>query len=187
MPVKILVPPRCRKIAAPQGIVMIVRDQLIRGTRAAAVALCLSVLAPATLASAASAASLRLTLPAKVTKGTRYTIKIHGSYKKKEITGRVYLISLIQFADIRCRGSAQDENQWAIRTGSNIEFYLAPGSDPARGDVGVFETKSPFDRTDTLRARSAGTRHVCTYLYPRFTHASDATQPIARADKRYKV
>ena len=120
-------------------------------------------------------------------KGTRYAIKIHGSYKKREITGRAYLISLIQFADIRCRGSAQDENQWAIRTGSNIEFYFAPASDPARGGVGLTEPKSPFDRSDTLRANSAGTRHVCTYLYPRFTHASDPTQPIARADKRYVV
>ena len=71
--------------------------------------------------------------------------------------------------------------------GVDAKFYLAPGSDPARGGVGVSETKSPFDRSDTLRARSAGTRHVCTYLYPRFTHASDATQPIARADKRYTV
>ena len=166
---------------------MIMRDQLMRGLRAAAAALCLSVPATATLATAASAAGLRLTLPAQVKKGTRYAIKIHGSYKKREITGRAYLISLIQFADISCRGSAQDENQWAIRTGSNIEFYFAPASDPARGGVGLTEPKSPFDRSDTLRANSAGTRHVCTYLYPRFTHASDPTQPIARADKRYVV
>jgi hypothetical protein len=166
---------------------MIVREQLIRGIRAAATLLCVSILAAAGLATAASAAAVKLTLPGHVKKGTRYTIKIHGSYKKNQITGRAYLISLIQFADIRCRGSAQDENQWAIRTGANIEFYFAPGSDPARGGVGQSETKSPFDRTDTLKASSVGTRHVCTYLYPRFTHASDPTQPIARADKRYMV
>jgi hypothetical protein len=187
MPVKILDHPRCRKIATPEGNVMIVRDQLIRGLRAAAAALCLSVLAPAVLATAASAAGLKLTLPSHVKKGARYTIKIHGSYKKNQITGRAYLISLIQFADIRCRGSAQDENQWAIRTGANIEFYFAPRSDPARGGVGLSEPKSPFDRSDTLQASSAGPRHLCTYLYPRFTHASDSTQPIARADKRYVV
>src|SRR2546423_352126 len=109
------------RMSCSEGSVMIVRDQLIRGLRTAAAGLCLSVPATATLATAASAAGLRLTLPAQVKKGTRYAIKIHGSYKKSEITGRAYLISLIQFADIRCRGSAQDENQWAIRTGSNIE------------------------------------------------------------------
>jgi hypothetical protein len=166
---------------------MTARKQLSRGLRVGTAALCLSATVPGVVAAAASAAGVRVTVPAHVKKGARYTITIHGSYKKKEVTGRAYVISLIQFASIPCRGSAQDENQWAIRTGSNIEFYLAPGSDPARGGVGVFETKSPFDRTDTLRASSLGTRHVCTYLYPRFTHASDATQPIARADKRYTV
>jgi hypothetical protein len=165
---------------------MIVGDQLNRligGIRAMAAAVCLSVLVPG----AAAAASLKLTVPAHVKKGARYTIQIHGSYKKRDITGRAYLISLIQFAARPCSTSAQEENVWAIRNGQNIEFYFAPHSDPARGNVGLFETKSPFDRTDTLKASAAGTRHVCTYLYPRFTHASDATQPIARADKRYVV
>ena len=53
--------------------------------------------------------------------------------------------------------------------------------------VGIFETKSPFTRLDGFKAGDLGTRHVCTYLYPKFIHASDTTAPIARADKKYRV
>jgi hypothetical protein len=162
-------------------------DIRIPGIKAVGAGLCAGVLAPAALAASTSAASLKLTVPAYVKKGTSYGVKIDGSFKKRELKGRGYLISLIQYAPGSCRRTAQDENAWAVRTGSSIDFYLAPGGDPARGRVGLFETKSPFTRADSFRAASAGTRHVCTYLYPRFIHAGDATPPIAHADKRYKV
>lgn len=166
---------------------MSARDIRISGFKAAAAGVCMGALAPAALAASANAASLKLTVPAHLKKGTSYQIKIDGSFKKRELKSRGYLISLIQYAPGSCRSTAQGENAWAIRTGSSIDFYFAPGGDPARGRVGLFETKSPFTRSDSFKAGSAGTRHVCTYLYPRFIHAGDANQPIAHADKRYKV
>ncbi|MFX9050384.1 hypothetical protein ABTN54_20125, partial [Acinetobacter baumannii] len=63
------------------------------------------------LASAAGAASLKVTMPPQVKKGKSYEIQIDGSYKPSELTGHAYLIAAIQFANHPCKASAQAENR----------------------------------------------------------------------------
>ena len=145
----------------------------------------IATLSTGALASAASAASVKVTVPAKVKKGSDYSIQVQGSYKPRELKGRAYLISFIQFNARPCSSTAQAENRWAIRTHGYIQPYLAPKAHQQR--VGVFTPKSPFSRTDSFIGGDLGTRHVCAYLYPKFIHAGDTTGPIARADKRYTV
>jgi hypothetical protein len=138
-------------------------------------------------ASAAAAARLRLSVPAHVWEGAAYRIDIRGSFSRRELTGSAFLISLIQFAPSACQSTAQKENAWSRRTNTGLQFYLAPGSDPRRGRIGVFERSSPFGRGDELKASSLGSRRVCAYLYPRFISAGATTSPIARADRPYRV
>jgi len=138
-------------------------------------------------ASAATAARLRLSVPAHVRRGAAYRIDIRGSFSRRELSGSAFLISLIQFAPRACQATAQRENAWSRRTNTGLQFYLAPGSDPRRGRIGVFERSSPFGRSDELKALSLGSRRVCAYLYPRFISAGAATSPIARAEMTYRV
>ena len=148
-------------------------------------AVTVAALSTGAVASAASAASLKVTVPSQVKNGTPYGIQVQGSYKPKELTGRAYVITLIQFNGRPCRATAQAENLWAIHSHATVDFYLRTKAHPQR--VGIFTARSPFSFQDGFRARSLGTRHVCAYLYPKFIHAGDVTAPIARADKRLKV
>jgi hypothetical protein len=130
--------------------------------------------------SAASAASLKVTVPSQVKKGSAYAIQVQGSYMPSELKGRAYLISIIQFSPKPCQATAQLEN----RTGRRLQYYFAPKAHPQR--VGIFVPKS-FKELDDFKAGDLATRHVCAYLYPRFVRAGDTTAPIARADRRYAV
>lgn len=163
------------------------RRQIGRGrARRVASAVTAVALSSGALASAAGAASLKVTMPPQVKKGKSYEIQIDGSYKPSELTGHAYLIAAIQFANHPCKASAQAEN----RTTDFVQWYLIPKSEQKAKNplhVGIFETKSPFTRFDNFTAGDLSTRHVCAWLYPKFIRASDATKPIARADKRYRV
>lgn len=132
-------------------------------------------------AAAATAATLRVSAPAKVTKGRSYTIKIHGTFTKYAAHDRRYLISLIQFSPKPCEATAQAENA----SGRPVEFYFASRAHPQA--VGIFETTSPFNRMDFLRAVAPGSRRVCTYLYLGFVGPSSTVAPVARASAAYKV
>jgi hypothetical protein len=95
------------------------------------------------------------------------------------------MISVIQFTAKPCLGSAQAE---ANLRGGTIQYYLAPQSNPSKGNVGVFESKSPFTLKRSLTAGNLGVRHVCSYLYPKFIPGpGDKTRPIAKADAKYTV
>jgi hypothetical protein len=138
-------------------------------------------------AAAASAATLTISVPAKVKSAEGYQISVQGTFRKSETaSGRAYLISVIQFSPAPCKASAQAEAQ---TKNLQVQYYLAPHSNPRKGPVGVFEKKSPFvtKRVFTF-APTVGVRHVCSWLYPSFIHdPSVTTSPIAKADKRYRV
>jgi hypothetical protein len=151
-----------------------------------ATAATVAVLGSGALASAASAASLKVTVPAKVKKGSDYSIGVTGTYKASELKGRAYLISAIQFANHPCKASAQAEN----RSSYFVQWYLVPKSEAKLKHpkhVGIFVGKSPFSNLEGFVGGTLGTRHVCSWLYPKFIHASDTTRPIAHADKAYRV
>ena len=138
------------------------------------------------LASAAAAASVKVTVPSQVKTGKGYGIRVGGTFTPSELTGRAYLIAAIQFANHPCRATAQAENA----TTDFVQWYLIPKSElklKHPKHVGVFESKSPFNRFDTFKAGEVSTRHVCAWLYPKFIGAGDTTKPIARADKKYRV
>ncbi len=153
-----------------------------RASRLAGV-LTAAALGSGAVASAAQAASLKITMPAQVKKGASYEIKISGSYKRSEITGRAYLIATIQFANQPCKATAQAEN----RTSDFLQWYLAPPKPNPPKRVGVFKTSSPFTQLNGFIGGTLSTRHVCAWLYPKFINAGDTTKPIARADKKYRV
>ncbi len=150
--------------------------------RRAALLGCLTALTvPVASAAPAAAASLKVKVPARVHRGGVYTITLTGSYLRAELSGRAYLVSLIQFNPSPCKLTAQLENA-QVRA---IEFYLAPPGSPQR--VGAFEPSSPFSRGDRLAASRTGRRRVCAYLYPRFVGANSTVAPIARATGVYRV
>ncbi|HUO73579.1 MAG TPA: hypothetical protein VMU39_22610 [Solirubrobacteraceae bacterium] len=131
-----------------------------------------------TLAAAAQGAKLKVSVsPAAIPKGTNYRVKVSGTYAKSELTGRAYLIAVIQYSAAPCKATAQLENNL------QPQFYLAKNQQ----QVGVFETKSPFSRTDTFGAVVLGTRRVCAYLYPKVVGPADTTAPIATASAKYTV
>ena len=147
-------------------------------------AVAMAAVSTGAIASAASAASVKVTVPSKVTKGSDYAIQVTGSYEPNELKGRAYLIALIQFNGRPCRASAQAENRWAVSDHQTIQYYFAPTAHPQR--VGIFVPKS-FEELNSFTGGDVTTRHVCAYLYPKFVHAGDTTAPIARADRRYAV
>lgn len=147
------------------------------------VAVGLAMFCSAASAAGAGAAGLKITVPAHPHKGAAYTIKLTGHYKRSELTGKAYLISLIQFSGAPCKASAQLENQQV--NGNLLQFYFAPPHASQR--VGLFEKSSPFSRGDPFTATRVGPRHVCAYLYPKFIGSSDHTTPIATADRAYRV
>jgi hypothetical protein len=139
-------------------------------------------LSSAALAADAGAAMLKISVPSRVRNGRHYTIALSGSFRTREVSGRAYLISVIQYGPRACKPSAQLEN---LSAGTMFQWYFKPrlGSN----QVGIYERRSPFSRRDTFTARSLGSRHVCAYLYPRLIGPSSATAPIARADRAFKV
>ncbi len=143
-------------------------------------AVTVAALSTGALASAASAASLKVTVPSKIKKGTAYAIQVQGSYKPSELTGRAYLISIIQFSAKPCKATAQQENS----SGRFLQYYFTTKAQPQR--VGLFVPKA-FKEVNGFTAGDISTRHVCAYLYPKFIHAGDTTAPIARGDKRFAV
>ena len=148
-----------------------------RVTRAVAiVAVCFG-----TVAAAAQAATLKVTVnPAQIHKGDDYKITVSGSYGASEVTGKAYLISMIQYSSAPCKATAQQENSHAP-----VQFYFR--TNPHSQRVGIFVGQSPFARTDSFTAASPSTRRVCAYLYPKLIGANDATVPIATASAKYKV
>lgn len=134
-------------------------------------------------AAGAGAASLNVSVPAHLRKGASYTIKVTGHYRRSELTGTAYLISLIQFSAAPCRASAQLENRQV--DANSLQFYFAPPH--ASQKVGIFERSSPFSREDGFSASRLGPRRVCAYLYPGFIGSADTTAPIARAQRAYRV
>jgi hypothetical protein len=128
------------------------------------------------VASAAQAAELKIGVPGHIRKSGVYTITLTGSYRRSEVHGTPFLIAAIQFGGQPCQRTAQAENNLSHRP----QFYLA-------SDAGVYESRSPFTRADTLRAKSSGSRRICAWLYPEFSGPTDTARPIATADAPYRV
>jgi hypothetical protein len=123
--------------------------------------------------------SVRVT-PATIHKGDDYRIEITGQFKRSELTGKAYLIPMIQYASSPCRSTAQLEND-----NEPVQFYLRRKASSQH--VGIFETNSPFTRIDAFSAATKSTRRVCVYLYPKYVGASTSTAPIAMASAEYSV
>ncbi len=137
-----------------------------------------------TLAAAAGAATLSVAVtPASIHKRDNYEITVRGSYSKSELTGKAYLISVIQYSSAPCWRTAQLE---ATNATVSLQFYLAPNIHSQK--VGIFLTKPRFSRSDGFKALILGTRRVCSYLYPNFVSGKqDTTAPIAIASAKYTV
>jgi hypothetical protein len=148
--------------------------RVARGVRA----LTMFMMCFGTVAAAAQAATLKVSVsPAAIHKGSNYRVTVSGKYSKREVTGKAYLIAVIQYSSAPCKATAQLENN------RQPQFYLAT----SKQQVGVFETKSPFSRTDTFGAVVLGTRRICAYLYPKVVGPADTTAPIATASAKYTV
>jgi hypothetical protein len=126
-------------------------------------------------AAAASAATLQIDVPAKVKKNAGYTIKLNGTFTRHEVSGRAFLISVIQYSPSPCKATAQQEN-----TLKTAQFYFG-------NKGGIFEASSPFARNDSFTAKRLGKRRVCAYLYSQQVSPSSSMAPIARAQKAFKV
>ena len=135
------------------------------------------------LGAEASAATVTVNVRAHVKQNKGYAVKISGSFKRSELTGQAYLISLIQYKPAACKATAQLENS-EVATQS-LQFYFAPAKSPSK--VGIIEKHSPFTRTDGFTAKALGSRRVCVYLYPRMITATSTVRPIATADKKFTV
>ena len=134
-------------------------------------------------AATARAASLAISVPAKVAPGGSFTITITGSFASSEVSAAgAYLIPVIQYSSDRCASSATIETQ----EGLQLSYYLAPAG---AQNTGISETQSPFTRSDTLTATRSGPRHVCAYLYPLAAGPGpgDSLAPIATADAPFLV
>jgi hypothetical protein len=135
------------------------------------------------LCASASAATLKVSVPARVKQNKSYTIRINGSYKASDLTGKAYLIALIQYSSADCKATAQLENSRV--KAQLLQFYFAPAKSPS--SVGIFENRSPFRRADKFTARALGARRICAYLYPKLISATAKVQPIATANKKFTV
>jgi hypothetical protein len=144
-------------------------------------ALGLVALASAAGAAAAPAATLKVRVPAHLHRGDQFMITITGTFKHSELSGRAYLIAAIQGSSASCKATAQLEN----RIADPPQWYFEPPHNTT--NAGIFESHSPFTRTDTFMAGKPGSRRVCAYLYPKFIKASDTVAPIASASATYKV
>ncbi len=132
-------------------------------------------------AEAAQAATLKVSVtPSTIRKGADYKITVSGSFSQSELTGRAYLISLIQYSAAPCQPTAQGENGHFT-----LQYYLRKNAHSQQ--VGVFENDSPFSRVDSFTAGTKSTRRVCAYLYPKYIGPSSTTAPIARASAKYTV
>ena len=145
-------------------------------------ALALLALAPAAVAAPASAATLKVMVPAHMHKGDQFTIAISGHFKHREVHARAYLVAAIQCSAAPCKATAQLEN---TEVTADLQWYFEPPHNTK--NAGIFESRSPFTRTDTFKAGKPGSRRVCAYLYPKFIKANDTVAPIATASARYKV
>jgi hypothetical protein len=143
------------------------------GRRAAVVVLV--VLCSASVAAAASAATLHISVPSKITKGKGYNIKLTGTFSKSEVPHRAFLISVIQYSPQACKATAQEENSSKF-----AQFYFGKKG-------GIFESSSPFNRSDSFTAKALGKRRVCSYLYAQQVGPTTTTPPIAKASKPYSV
>jgi hypothetical protein len=133
-------------------------------------------------AGAAHGATLKVSMsPSTIRVGDDYTITVSGSYSQSELTGRAYLISLIQYSSEPCKATAQEENSGPFTR----QYYLRKNKHSQR--VGVFESDSPFSRADSFTAVTTSTRRVCAYLYPQYIGAGSTTAPIAHASAEYTV
>ncbi len=138
-------------------------------------AIVLAFLCSAAAAAAASAATLKISVPATVKRGNLYKITLTGKFTKAEVPKRAFLISAIQYSPQPCKATAQQENRTEF-----AQFYFG-----SKG--GIFESRSPFARTDSFTARAVGRRRVCAYLYAGQVRASSTTRPITTASRRFKV
>ncbi len=148
-------------------------------------AVTVAALSTGAVASAASAASLKVTVPSQVKNGTRYGVQVEGSYKPKELTGRAYVITLIQYNGRPCRATAQAENLWAIQSHASIDFYLRTKAHLI-GSASSRRGRRSHSRTGSAPAVSAPAMCAPTCTPSSSTRAI-LTAPIARADKRLKV
>jgi hypothetical protein len=137
-------------------------------------ALLIGVVAPVGIASAASpAASLKITVPAKVRPGQHYEIKIAGLYAKSATQGTAYLVAFLQYTATACKPTAGAENDLPSKDWS-LDFA---GKEP----------QSPFTRIDRWTTGTlTGTRKVCAYLYPKAVSPSTKLHPIAIAAATYR-
>lgn len=136
--------------------------------RAAVVAL-VSASAPA---SAASAATLSLTVPAhNVARHQVFSISASGTFKRSELEGKAFLAVGFQYDTRTCLPTVQ------------AEFN--------RKDIYFFFHKtiaaSPFTRTWSWSAGSRGPRRICAYLYRKPVTPADRIAPLARASGFFRV
>ncbi|MEA2161190.1 MAG: hypothetical protein QOD66_3570 [Solirubrobacteraceae bacterium] len=145
-----------------------IKRRLARCTRGAGLAL----LCTAATATAASGASLSVSVPAhSVRQHHTFLIKLSGSYRAAELKGKAYLVAAFQYDTKPCKATGAAE---AGR--SDASFFFSKVVSP-----------SPFVRRFGFTAGQPGPRRVCAYLYPKVVSPMDTTVPIARATGLFRV
>lgn len=146
------------------------RRIVLRGAGLAAAA---PLAALATASAAATPASLKITVPAKVHPGQNYTIKIAGSYQPIQLQGTAYLWAFLQYGGHACKATAPAE-----RALPSSEWSL---------DFAGTEPRSSFTRIDHWTAGAiTGERHVCAYMYPKVVSRTTTLRPIATASATFR-
>jgi len=146
----------------------IIKRRLARCTRGAGLAL----LCTGATATAASAASLSVGVPAhSVRQHHTFVIKLSGSYRASELQGKAFLVAAFQYDSKPCKATGAAE---AGR--SDASFFFSKKISP-----------SPFVRRFGYTAGQPGPRRVCAYLYPKVVSPKDTTTPIATASGLFHV
>jgi hypothetical protein len=124
------------------------------------------------VAAGAQAATLSVSVkPNPSHAGGRYAVTIKGSYKASQVSGKAFLLGVIQYSAQPCAATAKGEYQ---RTGGTFFVHSSP-------------PHSPFKFTEGFTVGSPGVRRVCAYLYGRVVTPSDNATPIARASAKEVV
>jgi hypothetical protein len=132
----------------------------------------LALLCSGATATAASAASLTVRVPShSVRRHHTFEIKVSGSYRAAELTGRAYLVAAFQYDTKPCKATGAAEAGL-----SDASFFFSKTVSP-----------SPFVRRFGFSAGKPGPRRICAYLYPKVVAPKDTAVPIATASGLFRV
>jgi hypothetical protein len=131
-----------------------------------------TLLATGATAAGAAAATLAVAVPPhEVKSGTNFSVRLSGSYRKSELTGKAFLVAAFQYDRRPCRATAQAEHKLSD---TSFFFYRTLAS-------------SPFEKTASFTAGASGARRICAYLYGKRLRPEDRGTPLVAATGFFRV